>query len=293
MSTPSTMSADAQPPLPSQAAIDYERTVLSWSTDIPPDVVAIRDLRYGPDPQHRYDVFGADRLKNAPILVFWHGGGWTNGYKEYVSFLASAVVRIGMVLVAPTYRLAPRHRLPAAFDDAAALLAHLAGAARRWGGNPDRLYLAGHSAGGAIAAMAALRAPSLRAAGGSPTAVRGCLPISGVMDLCHPSPLPGSLEERVYTMLLDRPDSDAAMSALCWAATSAVPMVLSYGQNDSERVIRSNRRMHALLAHADPRGLLRCDEHPGEDHFQTHTALRDPSHPWFATLGRLVEETSK
>lgn len=292
MSKLSSLSVDAQPPLPFQAAIDYEQTVLSWSADIPPGVVAIRDRPYGDDLQHRYDVFTTDRLKNAPILVFWHGGGWTNGYKEYVSFLASTVTGIGMVLVAPTYRLAPRHRLPAAFDDAAALLAHLPGAAPQWGGDPGRLYLAGHSAGGAVAAMAALRVHALRTAGGSPQAVRGCLPISGVMDLCHPSPLPGSLEERAYTMLLDDPEHDSAMSALCWAAACNVPMVLSYGQYDSERVIHSNRRMHALLEHANPHGLFRCHEHPAEDHFQTHTALRNPSHPWFARLAHLVEETS-
>ncbi|WP_043422662.1 alpha/beta hydrolase [Cupriavidus basilensis] len=100
---------------------------MDWSQDLPDGIVAVRHLRYGTDRQHSYDVFTANTLRNAPVLVFWHGGGWTNGYKEYVSFLASNVIRLGMVLVAPTYRLAPAHRLPAAFDDAVALLAELPG----------------------------------------------------------------------------------------------------------------------------------------------------------------------
>ncbi len=139
--------------------------------------------------------------------------------------------------------------------------------------------------------MAALRMPALRAAGVRPEAIRGCLPISGIMDLHHPCPVPESLEDRVYTALLEAPDQDAVMSPLCWAAGNAVPMILSYGEHDSERVIRSNRRLHAMLAcQPAPVG---CHVHQGEDHFRTHTALKDPAHPWFARLAALVGETSQ
>ena len=280
----------AQLPLPSVAAIAYERTVLAWADALPEHVIARRDLMYGPDPQHRYDVFTTSGTFSAPVLVFWHGGGWTNGYKEYVSFLAPKVLALGMVLVAPTYRLAPSNRLPAAYNDAMALLGHLQNTIAGDGGDPARLYLAGHSAGGSIAAMTALRARRL-SAGGIGDAVRGCLPISGIMDLHHPDPAPGSLEERVYSMLLEGPEQDAVMSPLCWATENRVPMVLSYGEQDSERVIRSNQRLHALLACQPVAAQFHV--HEGEDHFLTHTAMKDGRHPWFARLASLVQETSR
>ncbi|CAG2145758.1 alpha/beta hydrolase [Cupriavidus numazuensis] len=286
-----TTAVPPQPPLPFEAAVAYEKTVLAWADELPDHVAASRDVPYGPSVQHRYDVFTTDTLHNAPVLVFWHGGGWTNGYKEYVSFMAPWVTALGMVLVAPAYRLAPEHRLPAAFDDAVLLLASLQNDIAKWGGDPARLYLAGHSAGGGIAAMTAMRQGALVAAGVAPDSVRGCLPISGIMNLYHPSPAPGSLEERVYTTLLDRPESDAVMSPLTWSAGTTVPMVLSYGQHDSERVIRSNRSLYAMLAARQ--AAASCHEHAGEDHFGTHTALADPNHPWYARLAQLVMETSR
>jgi acetyl esterase/lipase len=280
-----------QPPLPFEAAIAYEQTVLGWADSLPGHITAARDISYGPSVEHRYDVFTTDALRHAPVLVFWHGGGWTNGYKEYVSFMAPLVTGLGMVLVAPTYRLAPAHRLPAAFDDAALLLATVQQDIARWGGDPARFYLSGHSAGGGIAAMTALRQSALTAAGVAPGSLRGCLPISGIMNLYHPSPAPGSLEERVYSMLLDAPESDAVMSPLTWSAGSKVPMVLSYGEHDSERVIRSNRSLYAMLR--TQQDAVSCYEHAGEDHFGTHTTLTDPGHPWYTRLAQLVRETSQ
>lgn len=281
----------SQPPLPSAAAIAYEHTVLGRAFRPAESVVAARDLAYGTDPRQRYDVFTAPGLRDAPVLVFWHGGGWTNGYKEYTTFLAPIVTALGLVLVAPTYRLAPAHRLPAAFDDAVLLLTTVQQTIGNWGGDPSRIFLAGHSAGGGIAAMTAMRKPALTAAGLDHRAIRGCLPISGIMNLHHPSPMPGSLEERVYTALLDAPEHDAAMSPLSWAAGNTVPMVLSYGEHDSERVIRSNRSLYYMLK-AQP-APVNCHMRAGEDHFHTHMALSDASHPWYGCLSQLVSETSR
>jgi arylformamidase len=278
----------SQPPLPFEAARRYEDTVLDWSTgNESADLTVIRNCSYGPDPQHQYDVFSGTHLKSAPILVFWHGGGWTNGYKEYVSFMASAVVRLGMVLVAPTYRLAPEHRLPAALDDALAVVRHLCDHASSFGGDATRLYLAGHSAGGHIAALVALRRGDMACAGIDAGAIRACLPISGIMDLHHPEPTPGSMEERVYTMVLRDATEDALMSPLCWTAGNTVPMYLSYGEFDSERVIRTNRRMGTLLA-AQP-AECRIHMESGLDHFETHTVLRDGDSGWYRRLGRLIK----
>ncbi|MFW7345877.1 MAG: alpha/beta hydrolase [Pigmentiphaga sp.] len=281
----------AQPPLPFPAAQRYEDTVLEWARDLDAGILRARDLAYGPDPQQCYDVFAAAGMRGAPVLVFWHGGGWTNGYKEYVHFMAEAVVRRGLVFVAPTYRLAPRHRLPAAFDDAALLLGELRRTVGRWGGDGRNLYLSGHSAGGGTAAMAALRKRALERAGVPPGDIRGCLPISGVMDLHHPCPEPDSLEERVYTTLLEQPCEDALMSAISWTAGNLVPMMASYGERDSARVIGANTRMYELLKHQPADAGLHAWE--GLDHFDTHLMLADPGHAWYGHLEALVARTSR
>ena len=195
MTTPAFVDPDHQPPMPFQAAEDYAVTVMTWAQEaLPDDVVATRDLAYGTDRLQRYDVYAPRGARNAPVLVFWHGGGWTNGYRDYVRFMAPHVTGLGMVLVAPSYRLTPAHRMPAPLDDCLSVLASLHQNVGAQGGAADRFYLSGHSAGGHLAAMTALRHDRWADAGVPAHAIRGCLPISGIMDLYHPAPVQGSLE---------------------------------------------------------------------------------------------------
>ncbi|MFG0611734.1 alpha/beta hydrolase [Delftia sp. WSY_14] len=276
-----------QPTLPFASAQEYEDQVLSWAAEdlVHAKVRALRDVAYGTQLGQRYDVFLPPHVQGAPVLVFWHGGGWTNGYKEYVSFMAPAVTGLGMVLVAPGYRLAPDHRLPAACADSLAALRTSMTQCARLGADTGRIFLAGHSAGGHLAALLALRHAGTGLAG-----IRACLPISGIMDLRHAAPEAGSLEERVYTMVLDRREDDLAHSPVHWAAASTTAMHLSWGEHDSERVQRSNRELGALLAQASAPHSM-CMQ-PGLDHFSTHTCLRDPQAPWYGHLARLLKETA-
>lgn len=298
MTTPPALSRaddpDAQPALPFAAAIDYARTVMAWSREpLPARVVAALGQPYGPHRLQCFDVFAPDGATQAPVLVFWHGGGWSNGYREWVRFMAPHVTARGLVLVAPSYRLVTEHPFPAAPDDALALLAHLQHALPGWGGEPRGLLLSGHSAGGHLAALTALRRTHWPRFGLAPDLVGGCLPISGIMDLHDPQPAPGSLEERVYTGVLRglEPTQDAVFSPLYWSAGNHIAFDLSVGQHDSARVLRSNRRLLPLLqAQA---GTVTLTEWPGLDHFQTHLQLRDPAHPWYDRLRQVAEQVRR
>lgn len=283
---------DGQPPMPFAAAVDYARTVMAWAREpLPERVVCHLDQPYGPHRLHRFDAFAPVAAREAPVLVFWHGGGWTNGYRQYAHFMAPLVTALGMVLISPSYRLAPQHPLPDAMTDVFTLLAELARALPAWGGSPRRVLLSGHSAGAHLAAMGALR-PDARAVHGVPDGlVQGCLPLSGIMDLHDPQPAAGSLEERVYTTVLAGLDplQDAVCSPLYWTAGNRVPFDLSVGEHDSPRVRRSNRRLLPLLqAQAGPATL---HELPGQDHFQTHLRLRDAANPWYARLAFMARST--
>ncbi len=286
----SSFDPDHQQPLPFAAAEDYARTVMGWSRDAMPDTVtAVHDIAYGEHRLHRYNLFAPRGAQQAPLLVFWHGGGWTNGYRDYVSFMAPHLVRRGYALVAPSYRLATDTPLPAALEDCFALLDHLASHAPLHGADTGRTYLAGHSAGGHLAALTALRYPHTAPQGQARCGVRGCLPISAIMDMHHPAPQPGSLEERVYTTVLGHPDDDALMSPLCWTAGNRIPFVVTYGAHDSARVQHSNRRMLALLRAQEGPASLQVEA--STDHFASHTMLRDGAHPWYDRLDQLERET--
>ena len=289
MALPLEADPDRQMPMPFPAAEEYAQDVMRWARELDTAGMNVqRDVAYGPHRLHRYNVFSPPGAVNAPVLMCWHGGGWTNGYRDYVTFMAPHIVRMGCVLVAPSYRLVAEAPLPAAFDDSVQMLAHVAQHVAQWGGAPNRLLLSGHSAGAHLAALVALRTADRLRAGVPDGAVRACLPISGIMDLHHPAPAPGSLEERVYTMVLDDALQDAVMSPICWTAGNRVPFDLSCGEHDSERVRRSNRRMAVLLKLQPAPASLHIE--PGQDHFQTHTSLRDPRHPWYRRLASMIEQ---
>ncbi len=286
--TRSIANPDNQMPLPFAQAEAYALQVMTWAQELPTEGLSGHlGIPYGPHPLHRYDVFSPENASNAPVLVFWHGGGWTNGYRGYVSFMATLVAKLGCILVAPSYRLAPQDKLPAAYEDGLAALRHVHDNAGMFGGDPQRIYLAGHSAGGHLAALIALRSTDMQKAGIPHQAIRACLPISGIMDLRHPAPEAGSLEQRVYTMVLHTAGDDVAMSPIHWSQDSRVPMHLSYGEHDSERVQRSNQVLAQRLSQAGTPCSLTVEA--GLDHFATHTTLSMPQAAWYQRMKNVLE----
>lgn len=279
---------DRQPPLPLPEAVAYAETTMRWAQEpLPAEVVHHAVVYYGPHRLQRYEVYAPRGAKAAPVLMFWHGGGWTNGYPEYARFMAPAVVSLGCVLVTPAYRLAPLHPLPAAYEDTLGATAHVLKHASQWGGDPGRLLLAGHSAGGHLAALLALRRRDRQRIGLDDEAILACLPISAILDLHHPAPPQDSLEERVYSKVLGDREQDATLSPLLWCAGNKVRFLLSHGAHDSERVMRSNLRMLRMLVLQPGDATLRCE--PGLNHFATHTSLRQVDAPWWQALRALLQ----
>jgi acetyl esterase len=126
----------------------------------PPEPVAeARDLEIpGPGGDIRLRVLRPEAEGALPVVAYVHGGGWSLGsvdsFEAPMRALANAS---GAVVAGVEYRLAPEHRFPAALNDTLAAVRWLAEAAGEVGGDPERLAVAGDSAGGNLAAVAALR----------------------------------------------------------------------------------------------------------------------------------------
>jgi triacylglycerol lipase len=115
-----------------------------------------KNLKYGPDDRHRLDIHEpVTRGSNAmPIVVFFHGGAFIGGDKNVVGDLifgnvATYFARMGMLGVNATYRLAPMHQWPRGALDVASVVAWLREYGADYSGDPNRIFLFGHSAGAA------------------------------------------------------------------------------------------------------------------------------------------------
>lgn len=121
------------------------------------DVRVTRDIAFADGSRSRLDVYAPrPAVTPAPVMVFFYGGGWASGSKAAYRYVGAALAERGVLVVIPDYRLYPQIRFPAFMADAAAAVGWTQANATRFGGDPHRLFLMGHSAGGQIAALLAL-----------------------------------------------------------------------------------------------------------------------------------------
>lgn len=135
----------------------------SFTQPAPPDVASVRELQApGPDgeiPLRMYRPLGSRAGQALPVLVYYHGGGWVIGDLDTHDVLCRELCNAaGCAVVSVDYRLAPEHRFPAAVDDAVAALHWVHAQAGELRLDPLRIAVGGDSAGGNLAAVAAIAA---------------------------------------------------------------------------------------------------------------------------------------
>ena len=114
-------------------------------------VTVTADQAYGADPKQTLDVYQPQGAGDLPVVVLVHGGALTSGDKnENKEILANVLyyfARHGFLGINANYRLAPKHVYPAAAQDIGGVVAWIKGNAKRFGGNPEHIYLIGRSSG--------------------------------------------------------------------------------------------------------------------------------------------------
>jgi arylformamidase len=233
---------------------------------------------YGPTPIEGLDVFATPREK-APIFVFIHGGAWRNGVARDHAFAAETFVRLGAHYVVPDFVLvqdAGRSLMPMA-QQVRSAIAWVYRNAHRFGGDPDRLYLGGHSSGAHLAGCA-LIADWQKDFGLDPGFIRGATLCSGMYDLA-----PVRLSAR--SSYVDFTDAMVdALSAIRHIERIRVPLVLAYGTCETPEFQRQARDFHAAVAAAGKDVALRVGAF--YNHFEMAETLANP----FGVFGRAVLE---
>ena len=233
------------------------------------DVAAV-DLRYGADPYQSIAI-QTPAEPNGTVLAMMHGGGWTSGYKEHLNFAGPCATARGVVYASIGYRLAPRHPFPAGVEDAADALAWLYRHVAEMGGDPGRIFLGGHSAGGHYAALLGVTSGWQAPRDLPADAIRGCLPISGVYRFGEGSGL--SMRPRFLG-----PESNDVAASPVHNIEAARPFLIAHGGADFPHLMTQAQEMEDALRMADA-DVTRI-EMPGRDHFSACYAAGEADGPW-------------
>jgi arylformamidase len=227
------------------------------------------DVPYGDGPLETLDVFPARDRGSAPVLVFVHGGYWRSLDKRDFSFIAEPFVAAGAAVVLPNYALAPRVTIDTIVGQVRRAVAWTHRNAEGFGGDPSRIVVSGHSAGGHLTATTLL---ADRAAAGLPAdAVKGGCAISGLFDL---EPI---LETSINDDVRLDPASAARNSPLRHLRPGLPPLVVAAGALEPEEFLRQSR----VFADAWRAAGAPCDDQvlPGLDHFTVVQELAKADSP--------------
>jgi arylformamidase len=225
------------------------------------------DVAYGEGPGEALDVF-LPRASAAPVLIYIHGGYWRALDKRDQSFVAPPFVDAGALVVLPNHALCPAVSVEHVVLQIARAVAWVYRHAAALGGDPARIVVAGHSAGGHLAAMMlCCRWPEL-AADLPARVVQSALSVSGVFELDPLRRAPFLARDLALTA------ASARRLSPVFIPRPAGPLVAVVGADESEEFIRQHRR----LARAWGRpGVPVCETVPGRHHMNVLHDLAEPS----------------
>ena len=233
-----------------------------------------RNFAYGSDARQKLDLYIPDHLAaNAPVILFFYGGSWDSGNKDYYRGFGQAFANEGIVVAVADYRLYPQVRYPAFLEDGAHAFAWVHANVARFGGDPARIFLAGHSAGAYIAVMLAADEDYVRKAGADPAWIRGVIGIAGPYNF-----LPLHSKDLIAIFGgANRPDTQP----INYIDGKRPPMLLAAGTDDTTVLPRNTTQLaERLKSFGSPVEVL---SYPGIGHIGIILSLA-PGLRWMTTL---------
>ena len=224
---------------------------------------------YGADIRHKLDVW-APRGRAAeplPVVVFFYGGGWAEGSRSEYGFAGAAYASKGFIAVLPDYRLVPTVHFPAFVEDGALAVKWVRDNIARYGGDPKRITLAGHSAGAYNAAMLALDPKFLRGAGVDPKIIRSAALLSGPYDFYPFTEARGGAAFGQWK-------NPAETQPITFARRDAPPLFLAHGTSDRVVLPRNAKRLAERLRQEGAEVELRL--YPRANHVDLASSLSRP-----------------
>lgn len=229
-------------------------------------LIEVRNQRYLADdhPKHALQIFAPPDAQGAPIVVFVHGGYWRSGDRSYFESLSGlygnvgvALAEQGMVVVVPSYRLFPEvNDVGLMLDDVGAAIRYARAHGPRYGGDPQQIFLMGHSAGAHLVTLLAASPENLRARALDTEMIRGFVSVSGVYDIesCAAHARPPKMKHELWDPLFGDAEGKRSASPIHDLKEKAHPPALFLvGTDDYPNCLRDFAALEkAMTERGDP-----------------------------------------
>lgn len=215
--------------------------------------------------------------KPLPVVVFIYGGGWRAGSKDEYAFAGRAFANRGYVTVLPDYRLFPDTTFPGFLEDGAKAVSWVRDNIQKSGGDPDRVFLAGQSAGAYNVTMLALDRQWLGREGKTPEFIKGVAVLAGPADFYPFS------SETTKQSFGNYPNPELTQP-INFVRADAPPLWLSTGVDDTQVEPRNSRTLRDKLIAVG--GDVEYVEYPDMDHLEIMMAIAKP----FRHKGPVLED---
>jgi len=202
-------------------------------------------VRYGKSDDEVLDIFAPPGARDAPVMIFIHGGAWIRSTKDDASFAAPVFARRGVVYVAVNYSSLATVRMPEIAEQCARAIEWVVRNVSGHGGSPERIFVCGHSAGAHLSGC--MLATDWRARGLAAKVIRGALLLSGLYEL-----RPVVLSSRRSYVHLDDAEVDA-LSPMRHLSRISSPVTIVSADQDTPEFKRQSRVFADAL---DAMGLL-------------------------------------
>lgn len=237
-------------------------------------------IPYGAHGRQVLDVYVPKQASQpAPLVVFFYGGSWQNGKRADYRFVADALASRGYITVLPDYRLYPEVRYPTFIEDGAKAVAWAFSHAEELGGDGQRIFLMGHSAGAHTAAMLALDERYLAALGIDAHQIRG------VISLAGPHSFYPSRTASIAAVFAHLEDETVARP-IVYVDGNEAPLLLLHGGDDDTVFLYNTYDLEAAVNQAG--GRLAKTIYPDLGHIGILMALSRP----FRSLAPVLDDTA-
>jgi acetyl esterase/lipase len=224
-----------------------------------------KNIAYGDQPWQKLDLYIPTETQNQklPMLVFFYGGRWTEGSKDMYKFVGDAYTKEGYIVAIADYSKYPKVKFPKFVEDGAKAVAWVYRNADQFNGDPDNLFIMGHSSGGHIGALVAADGKYLQAEGLDNDIITAFAGLAGPYDFIP--------EAEDLKDIFGPPENYPLMQVPTYIDGDEAPMLLIWGDEDQAVWRRNLDRLEAKIN--DKGGMVETKIYEGVNHVGTIASL--------------------